>query len=39
MNEYRVIKYNNELFDIWDNFVKESINGNIYHTRNFLNYH
>jgi len=39
MTEFKIIKYNDELFNIWDNFVKESVNGNIYHTRKFLSYH
>ena len=33
-------KYNDNYENIWDNFVdNESINGTIYHTRKFLNYH
>lgn len=39
MSNYTIIKYNDELFHAWDNFVNNSVNGNIYHTRNFLNYH
>ena len=36
-----IIKKYNDMFEIlWDNFVdNESVNGTIYHTRKFLNYH
>jgi hypothetical protein len=39
MSNYSVVKYSNESFDLWDTFVKTSVNGNIYHTRRFLSYH
>ena len=33
-------KYDESDVDAWDHFVyNESLNGTIYHTRNFLNYH
>jgi hypothetical protein len=37
---YKVIKYiEKEHFEIWDNFVNNSINGTIFHLRKFINYH
>jgi|SRR5581483_6094847 len=37
--DFKIVKYNNELLDEWEKFISESINGTIYHTREFLNYH
>ena len=34
-----IIKYTPSHQNIWDEFVKNSKNGNIFHTRKFLNYH
>ena len=34
-----IVKYIDELEKEWDTFVKNSVNGTIYHTRKFLNYH
>ena len=35
-----VIKYDDSYIKRWDNFIEhDSINGTIYHTRNFLSYH
>ena len=34
-----IIKYNENYEKIWDEFVKNSKNGNIFHTRRFLSYH
>lgn len=38
-NNLKIIKYNEHLNDIWDDFIYSSYNGTIYHTRKFLNYH
>ena len=35
----KIIKYNKTYENIWDEFIKNSKNGNIFHTRKFLNYH
>ena len=35
----KIIKYNQNYEKIWDEFVKTSKNGNIFHTRKFLSYH
>lgn len=35
----KIIKYNKTYENIWDKFITESKNGNIFHTRKFLNYH
>jgi hypothetical protein len=38
--KYKILEFNhNDHFFIWDNFVFSSINGTIFHTRKFLNYH
>lgn len=34
-----IIKYDNSYINVWDNFVNESKNGTIFHSRKFLNYH
>jgi hypothetical protein len=39
MSNYSVSTYTDNLFELWDEFVKTSVNGNIYHTRQFLSYH
>ena len=37
---YILNKYNeNEHMEIWDKFIENSVNGTIFHTRMFLNYH
>ena len=33
------IKYSDEMNLVWDEFISESVNGNFFHTRKFLNYH
>jgi len=35
----QIIEYCEKYFDIWDEFIKNSKNGNIFHTRKFLSYH
>ena len=35
----KIIKYSDTFFDLWDEFVKNSKNGTIFHTRKFLSYH
>jgi hypothetical protein len=35
----QIIKYNENYQNIWDEFVKNSKNGTIFHTRKFLSYH
>jgi len=35
----KLIKYSKEYEKIWDDFVKSSKNGTIFHTRRFLSYH
>ena len=35
----QIIKYNKTYENIWDEFIKDSKNGNVFHTRKFLNYH
>jgi hypothetical protein len=35
----RIEKYNQEHQSLWDEFIKNSKNGNIFHTRKFLSYH
>lgn len=35
----QIIKYNENSQNIWDEFVKNSKNGTIFHTRKFLSYH
>ena len=34
-----IIKYEKKYYDLWDDFVKNSTNGTIFHTRKFLSYH
>jgi len=34
-----IIKYDNSMTEMWDEFVWQSNNGTIFHTRKFLNYH
>ena len=36
---YTIVKYSDELFHTWDEFIEKTVNGNIYHTRKFLSYH
>jgi hypothetical protein len=36
---FKIVNYNDNLFNEWDNFIKISINGTIYQTRKFLSYH
>ncbi len=38
-NDIKIVKYNQNYEKIWDEFVKTSKNGNIFHTRKFLSYH
>jgi hypothetical protein len=35
----KIVEYNDNYQDIWDEFVKNSKNGTIFHTRKFLSYH
>ena len=35
----RIEKYGIEKFEQWDEFVENSVNGTIFHTRRFINYH
>ena len=35
----QIIKYNEKYKNLWDEFIKNSKNGNIFHTRKFLSYH
>lgn len=38
--DYRIVEYDPEKQRVWDEFVRdESVNGTIFHTRNFLSYH
>ena len=39
MKKVEIIKYRTENMEMWDNFVKESRNGTIFHTQKFINYH
>ena len=32
-------KYRNNYSNVWDNFIKNSNNGTIFHTQKFLSYH
>ena len=36
---YEILEYNVSLLEIWDNFIENSLNGNIFHTQKFLDYH
>ena len=36
---FEIINYNENFKNEWEQFVNESINGTIYHTRKFLSYH
>ena len=36
---FKIQPFNDELNDRWDAFVRESVNGTLFHTRNFLSYH
>jgi hypothetical protein len=35
----KIVKYNENFSNLWDEFVKNSKNGTIFHTRKFLSYH
>src|SRR6056297_1603924 len=35
----RADKYSSDKFEQWDKFVENSVNGTIFHTRRFINYH
>jgi len=35
----KIVKYNAEYAKLWDEFIKNSKNGTIFHTRKFLSYH
>jgi hypothetical protein len=39
MAEYKLIEYSESMFDEWNEFVKESNNGTIFHRLDFLQYH
>lgn len=39
MENLKIIKYDNSWRDKWDEFVKSSVNGTIFHCQRFLSYH
>lgn len=39
MSRFQIKKYSNEDHQPWDDFVKNSLNGTIFHERDFINYH
>lgn len=39
MSEFTLKKYSNNYKNIWDDFVKNSINGTIFHEQKFISYH
>ena len=39
-NAIEVVRYDNKLHrGLWEGFIRDSINGNLFHTRRFLDYH
>ncbi len=37
--KFDIVVYTEDEEDEWDHFILKSINGTVYHSRNFLNYH